>query len=64
MLQQIMARMGKWTRASPQATMLEELSGPAARVLGLALRAADRGSRTHAAKRRQAASGAGPAAAA
>ena len=32
------------TRASPQAAALEEISGPTARVLSLALRAADRGS--------------------
>jgi hypothetical protein len=33
-----------WTRASPQAAALEEISGPTARVLSLALRAPDRGS--------------------
>jgi hypothetical protein len=33
-----------WTRASPQAAALEEISGPTARVLSLAQRAADRGS--------------------
>ena len=32
------------TRASQQAAALEEISGPTARVLSLALRAADRGS--------------------
>ena len=36
--------MLKLTRASLQAAALEEISGPTARVLSLALRAADRGS--------------------
>ena len=38
------ARAAHQTRASPQAAALEEISGPTARVLSLALRAADRGS--------------------
>jgi hypothetical protein len=53
------------TQASTQASTLEEFFGQNARVLSLALRAADRRSRTHAAQLsqgvRQGASGAGPA---
>jgi hypothetical protein len=52
------------TRASTQAPTLEEISGQTERVLGLALRATDSGSKTHAAQRPpgvlQATSGAGP----
>jgi len=54
------------TRASPHTPTLAQSSGPATLVLNHALRAADSGSRTHAARRpprvRQGASGAGPAA--